>query len=115
MEINQEYLLKLPNDIVNNILSYDKHFIIRKGIPVSIITKDDYRYSVIQKRPIILQKHMNTETYGKYYGEAVIKNDCGIETRISVQEYPLLDKWIWSLYNYYPRMMITCNKVYAYF
>jgi len=115
MEINQEYLLKLPNDIINNILSYDKHFIIRKGIPVSIITKDDYRYVIIQKRPNILQKTTNIESYNKYYGETVIKTVNGIETRIAVYEYPLLNKCIWSLYNYYPAMMVLLNIENVYF
>ena len=105
----------LPNDIINNILSYDKHFIIRKGLPVSIITKDDYRYDVIQKRPNILQKTTTMEAYNKYYGETVVKKENGIETRISVYEYPLLNKCIWTLYNYYPAMMITYNKENTYF
>jgi len=109
MELKQGYLLKLPNDIINNILSYDKHFIIRKGIPVSIITKDDYRYAIIQKRPNILQKTTTIEAYNKYYGETVIKTVNGIETRIAVYEYPLLNKCIWSLYNYYPAMMVLLN------
>jgi len=115
MKIKPEYLVRLPNDIINNILSYDKHFIIRKGEPVSIITKDDYRYVVIQKRPNILQKTTTMEAYSKYYGETVIKMVNGIETRISVYEYPLLNKCIWTLYNYYPTMMVTYNLEIAYF
>jgi len=115
MDFNHLYISKLPNDIINNILSYDKHFIIRKGVPVSIITKDDYRYAVIEKRPNILQKSTTIEAYNKYYGETVIKTENGIETRIAVYEYPLLNKCIWSLYNYYPAMMITCNKANVYF
>jgi len=67
MELDLSHISKLPNDIINNILSYDKHFIIRKGIPVSIITKDDYRYVIIQKRPNILQKTTTVEAYSKYY------------------------------------------------
>jgi len=115
MKIKPEYLVRLPNDIINNILSYDKHFIIRKGEPVSIIAKDDYRYVVIQKRPNILQKTTTMEAYNKYYGETVIKTSNGIETRISVYEYPLLNKCIWTLYNYYPAMMIVCSKENAFF
>ena len=115
MKIKPEYLVRLPNDIINNILSYDKHFIIRKGEPVSIITKDDYRYVVIQKRPNILQKTTSMKSYNKYYGETVIKMVNGIETRISVYEYPLLNKCIWTLYNYYPTMMVTYNLEIAYF
>ena len=115
MEINQEYLLKLPNDIINNILSYDKHFIIRKGVPVSIITNDDYRYNLLKQRPNILQKTTTIEAYTKYYGETVIKTVKGIETRISVYEYPLLNKCIWTLYKYYPAMMVLLNIENVYF
>lgn len=109
MELDFSHISKLPNDIINNILSYDKHFIIRKGEPVSIITKDDYRYNLLKQRPNILQKTTTTESYNKYYGETVIKTVNGIETRIAVYEYQLLNKCIWSLYNYYPSMMIIYN------
>jgi len=115
MELDLSHISKLPNDIINNILSYDKHFIIRKGIPVSIITKDDYRYVIIQKRPNILQKTTTVEAYSKYYGETVIKTVNGIETRIAVYEYPLLNKCIWSLYNYYPAMMVLLSIENVYF
>ena len=115
MELDLSHISKLPNDIINNILSYDKHFIIRKGVPVSIITKDDYRYAVIEKRPNILQKTTTIEAYNKYYGETIIKTENGIETRIAVYEYPLLNKCIWSLYNYYPAMMVLLNIENVYF
>jgi hypothetical protein len=39
----------LPMDIVNHILSYDNRFKIRKGMPISIIPKDDFRYSILKK------------------------------------------------------------------
>jgi hypothetical protein len=38
---------KLPNDIINYILLYDEHFIMRKGEIVSIIPKTDYRYNLL--------------------------------------------------------------------
>ena len=115
MEFNNSHISKLSNDSVNNILSYDKHFIIRKGIPINIIPKDDFRYDLLNQRPIILQKITSVGNYNKYYGETVIKTVNGIETRISVYEYPLLNKCIWTLYNYYPTMMITYNLEIAYF
>jgi len=114
-------ILKLSDDIINNILSYDKHFIIRKGKLVSVIPKDDYRYNILQKRGIIKQKMRDfsmydefSSIYGNYYGESIIKNDNGIETRISVCEFRLLNKHIWSLYIYYPLMMISYNKINVY-
>ena len=36
-------------DIVNHILSYDNRFKIRKGVPISIIPSDDFRYSLLKK------------------------------------------------------------------
>jgi hypothetical protein len=38
---------KLPQDIINYILLYDKHFIMRKGEIVSIIPKTDDRYRLL--------------------------------------------------------------------
>jgi len=75
MELDNIYISKLSEDIINIILSYGKHFVIRKGRPINIIPKDDL----------------------------------GIETKIAVYEYPMLDKCIWSLYNYYPNMMVSLN------
>jgi hypothetical protein len=37
----------LPNDLINYILTFDKHFIIRKDEIVSVIPKDDYRYNLL--------------------------------------------------------------------
>ena len=38
---------KLPTDIINIILLYDEHFIMRKGKIVSIIPKSDMRYKIL--------------------------------------------------------------------
>jgi vancomycin permeability regulator SanA len=45
-----ELLLKLslPKELINTILSFDKHFRIDRGIPISIISKDDSRYTVVK-------------------------------------------------------------------
>jgi len=37
----------LPDDIKNHILSFDKHFKIRRGQLVSVISKDDFRYNIL--------------------------------------------------------------------
>jgi len=42
----------LPNELINIILSYDKHFRICKGNPISIIPKDDSRYGPLREMPI---------------------------------------------------------------
>lgn len=39
----------LPIEIVNNILSFDKHFRICDGIPQNIIPKDDLRYTLLKR------------------------------------------------------------------
>jgi hypothetical protein len=116
-----EIISTFPDDVINNILSYDKHFIIRRGELINIIPKDDYRYNILQQRGIIKQKMHSFSMYdgfstlfGDYYGECVINNNNGIETRIAVYEYPLLNKHIWRLYTYYPMMMISYDKLNVY-
>jgi len=39
----------LPIELVNNILSFDKHFRICRGIPQNIIPKDDTRYTLLKR------------------------------------------------------------------
>lgn len=48
----------LPKELINHILSYDKHFKIKRGIPKTIIPKDDMRYEVLTKMPIIQNGHV---------------------------------------------------------
>ena len=38
-----------PLDVVNYILSFDNRFRISNGIPISIVPKDDPRYSILKK------------------------------------------------------------------
>ena len=38
----------LPQDIVNKILSYDNRFIIRNDTVMTVISKDDYRYRLLE-------------------------------------------------------------------
>jgi hypothetical protein len=49
---------KLPNDIIQNIITFDKHFIMRKGNLISIIPKDDYRYDILH---VIIPRSINTK------------------------------------------------------
>lgn len=42
-----DLFMKLPPDITNHIISFDKHFILRKGELVSVIPKDDERYKIL--------------------------------------------------------------------
>lgn len=62
---------KLPIDLVKNILLFDDHFIMRKGNIVSIIPKNDNRYSLLKfitlKIGYIHNFNNNTKRYGYYF------------------------------------------------
>ena len=49
----------LPDDILWNILSFDERFVFRnkKWMLISKIAKDDFRYSILQKRRIITKSY----------------------------------------------------------
>jgi hypothetical protein len=49
---------KLPIDIVRHILTYDKHFTIRKNILTQIIPRDDYRFTMLLNRQRIKNNHV---------------------------------------------------------
>ena len=53
---NTNIFRNLPNDIINYILLYDDHFILRKGKIISIIPKTDERY----KKLLSIPKKKNT-------------------------------------------------------
>lgn len=40
---------KLPFDIINNVLSFDERFRIHQGIPINIIPKYDFRYTLLKR------------------------------------------------------------------
>jgi len=61
----------LPTDAVNIILSYDKNFTIRKGVAVTIIAKDDYRYKINYKNVPFVK---NNDQYGCTYDVKLGKN-----------------------------------------
>jgi len=60
----------LPMDVVNIILSYDKNFTIRRGVAVTIIPKDDYRYKINYKKvPIVKNYSQHGSTYDAKLGK----------------------------------------------
>jgi len=67
---NMEFIFSyLPKDIINNILLYDEHFIMRKGELISIIPKTDIRYKLLDCITCSLnyvEKNGNTYDY-KYF------------------------------------------------
>lgn len=67
----------LPKDIINNILLYDEHFIMRKGALISIIPKTDDRYKLldyITYSPNYIEKNGNTYDY-KYFFQNLYNYD----------------------------------------
>jgi hypothetical protein len=48
-----EFFSRLPIELINTILSFDKHFTIRKGEPVTIIPKDDPRRELLLKKQLL--------------------------------------------------------------
>ena len=56
----------LPIDIINMILLYDEHFIMRKGEIVSIIPKTDNRYKLLSFITLKLQSIDKFTTYVRY-------------------------------------------------
>lgn len=45
---NSHLFANLPKELINIILSFDKHFRIDHGIPISIVSKDDSRYALLK-------------------------------------------------------------------
>lgn len=60
-------------DIVNHILSYDDRFKIRNGIPLSIIPKDDFRYSILKK---ITRNRIKNEKVKMFRGKTSYSYEC---------------------------------------
>lgn len=48
-----ELFSRLPIELINTIISFDKHFTIRKGEPVTIIPKDDPRRELLLKKQLL--------------------------------------------------------------
>jgi hypothetical protein len=59
----------LPHDIINNILLYNEHFIMRKGVIISIIPKTDNRYKLLKFITLKLGyiENFNNEIRYNYY------------------------------------------------
>ena len=77
----------LPEDIIKYILSFDKHFIIRRGQVVSVIPYDDTRYDVLRftMRTLQYSRHL-LSTHDRYvyrlpnrYNDDPRRADQGVE------------------------------------
>jgi hypothetical protein len=76
-------------DVINNILSYDKNFTIRKGNAVTIIPKDDYRYKINYKKVPIVKIN---DQYGRTYDVKLGKN-----FHLLLNYFILSDSYVFSL------------------
>jgi len=112
----------LPENIINNILLYDEHFIMRKGVITSIIPKTDVRYKLLKFITINLdcvEKIHNTTRYNYYFHNLydyngrqknnsdliqVTMNECNDTVKYSI--------WIGKQY---PKSFICSNKKQNYY
>ena len=112
---------KLPLDIIKYILLYDDHFIMRKGEIISIISKTDYRYILLNFITFNLDylENYNNELRYKYYfqnlynyeGRAINNSDL-IQVNIN-ENNDFIEYSIW-IGKQYPKS-ITCNKTQNYY
>jgi hypothetical protein len=111
----------LPNDIINHILLYDEHFIMRKGIIVSIIPKTDYRYNLLNFIMLHLNDVENRNQLTKYkyhfpnlysYEGRTLNNPDMIQ--VNLYEYNDHVKYSIWIGRQYPKHFI-CNKKQNYY
>jgi len=76
-------------DVVNIILSYNKNFTIRKGVAVTIIPKDDYRYKINYKKVPIVRIN---DQYGRTYDVKLGKN-----FHLMLNYFTLSNSYVFSL------------------
>jgi hypothetical protein len=106
----------LPDDIINYILLYDEHFIMRKGKMISIIPKTDHRYILLNFITLKLDSFemYNNELRYKYcfpnlhnYEGRQMNNSDMIEVHIN-ENNDFIKYSIW-FGKQYPKF-IPCNK-----
>ena len=111
----------LPENIINNILLYDEHFIMRKGEIISIIPKTDNRYKLLNFITLTLEsvENFNNEIRYKYYfhnlydyeGRELNNSDL---VDITIKEYDDIIKYSIWIGKQYPKSFI-CNKKQNYY
>ena len=112
---------KLPLDIIKYILLYDEHFIMRKGEIISIISKTDYRYILLNFITINLNylENYNNELRYKYYFpnlynyEGRVKNNSDL-IEVNINENKDFIKYSIWIGKQYPTS-ITSNKKQNYY
>jgi len=113
----------LPHDIINNILLYDEHFIMRKGVIISIIPKTDNRYKLLNFITLKLdcvEKINNIIRYNYYFHnlhdyEGRQKNNSDlIQVTINENNENKIIKYSIWIGKQYPKSFI-CNKKQNYY
>ena len=104
----------LPLDIIKKILLYNENFTIRKGEIISIISKNDYRYKVLNSITIKLNKIYDNICYNydlpnlyNYEGRNNTNNDL-FQISINKDENGDIKYSIW-IGRQYPKIF-ECNK-----
>jgi hypothetical protein len=112
----------LPTELINKILLYDQHFIMRKGDIVSIIPKTDYRYNlvkyVIPSLRSVDTTSNNTIRYNYYFpnlynydGRSIYNPDM---IQVNMNEYDDFIKYSFWIGRQYPKTVI-CDKKQNYY
>jgi len=67
----------LPMELIKNILTYNKNFVIRRGeiITVQKIPKNDYRYNILLNKPTISTIHLFNILYKVHSYVCLPKHD----------------------------------------
>jgi len=112
---------KLPFDIIKYILSYDEHFIIRKGKIISIIPKTDNRYKLLDFITLKLDSvsNFNNEIRYKYYFNNLYDYEGRQQNNsdlfdITIKEYNDIIKYSIWIGRQYPKS-INCSKKQNYY
>lgn len=82
-----ERFASLPKELVHHVLSYNKHFKIRKGKLVDIIPYDDPRRAVVSTMPRVDR-----------YGHSMLADTAKYELHLRVVVFPSHVRWTFYKY-----------------
>lgn len=102
-----ENISLLPDDILYNIFTFDRRFVLRnnKWYLINKITKNDFRYSMLQNKIII------TKSYRYYNNKIVLKKHKNISSIIIYDDYDdfsdiEFSHYLYEIIHYYKPFLI---------